>query len=340
MGFQSFEERAKNDRDYIRRRLEIHGGYDKHGDVFGIARPLPGPVLLRLKKFHDAKAREQFIDEFTFFQYRDRCPSWRSVLFASDCFSDEEKSSNTLNGKSYTPEGGKAYVAQLIASGELVVYYTGSSIPTRDQNHHLPWRKPKAKEEFILVVQQPYSLGEHDEPGYVHPEKTNTMQGGEVVPDKINPQHLDLITSHPNAHAISVHGDAVTDAQLMNRARTGIKPNGDVGGIPKISTAFHSDELLVFADQAVRNNGGLASAIARNPGQTAIRVTVDDVGDLGVDLGRGFERLYGTGNKTANANMVGAPARIQNLQSVEGFYMFNPNTKIWETISIFPAPKL
>ena len=83
MSFQSFEERAKKDPAYIRRRLEIHGGYDKNGDVFGIARPLPGPVLLLVKTFHDAKAREQFIDEFTFFRYAGRCPSWYSVLLAS-----------------------------------------------------------------------------------------------------------------------------------------------------------------------------------------------------------------------------------------------------------------
>jgi len=166
-----------------------------------------------------------------------------------------------------------------------------------------------------------------------------TTQGRSVVSDKINPQHLDLVTSHPNAHAMSVHGGSVTDVQLIHRAQTGVKPNGDVGGIPKISTAFHSDEALVFADQAVRNNGGLQAAIARNPGETAIRVTVDDVGDLGVDLGRGFERLYKTGNKTGNANMVGAPARVDNLTSVEGFYMLNQNTNVWETISIFPAPK-
>ena len=183
MGFQSFEERAKNDPDYIRRRLEIHGGYDKHGDVFGIARPLTGPVSLSVKTFRDAKALEQFIDEFTFFRYGGRCPSWYSVLFASDCFSGEEEYSYTLKGKSYTPEGGKAYVIQLIASGELVVHYTGSWIPPADRNHHLPWPKSSAKEEFLPVVHQPYTLGPHEEPDYVPPKKTSTMQGGEVVPD-------------------------------------------------------------------------------------------------------------------------------------------------------------
>ena len=183
MGFQSFEERAKKDPDYIRRRLEIHGGYDKHGDVFGIARQLPGPVLLPLKTFHDAKALEQFIDEFTFFRYGGRCPSWHSVLFASDCFSGEEKSSNTLKGKSYTPDRGKAYVTQLIASGELVVHCSGSWIPPGDRNHHLPWREPRAKEEVLPVVQRRPSLGPHEEPGYESPEKTNRVSGGGVVPD-------------------------------------------------------------------------------------------------------------------------------------------------------------
>ena len=184
MGFQSFEERAKKDPDYIRRRLEIHGGYDKHGDVFGIARPLPGPVSLSVKTFRDAKTLEQFIDEFTFFRYGGRCPSWYSVLLASECFSGEEKYSYTLKGKNYTPEGGKAYVTQLIASGELVVHYTGSWIPPGDRNHHLPWPKSSTKEEFLPVVHRPYTLGPHEEPDYVPSEKTSTLSGREVIPDK------------------------------------------------------------------------------------------------------------------------------------------------------------
>jgi len=195
---QSFEERAKKDPAYIRRRLEIHGGYDKNGDVFGIARPLPGPVLLPVKTFHDAKAREQFIDEFTFFRCAGRCPSWYSVLLASDCFSGDEKYSYTLKGKNYTPEGGKTYVTQLIASGELVVYYTGSWIPSGDRNHHLPWPKSSTKEEFLPVEQRPYTLGPHEEPGYVPPVNSHAtfsiandsknmsmMQDEGVVPDNI-----------------------------------------------------------------------------------------------------------------------------------------------------------
>jgi len=154
-------------------QLKIDGGYDKHGDVFVIARPLTGSVSFPVKTFDDAKAREQFIEEFTFFRYGGQCPSWDSVLFANDCFSGEEKYSDTLKGESYTPDRGKAYVTQLIASGELVVHCAGSWIPPGDRNHHLPWpTKPKEKEEILPVVDHgSYALGPHDGPGSEHPEK-------------------------------------------------------------------------------------------------------------------------------------------------------------------------
>jgi len=169
-------------------QLEIDGGYDKHGDVFVIARPLTGSVSLPVKTFDDAKALEQFIEEFTFFRYGGQCPSWHSVLFANDCFSGEEKYSDTLKGKSYTSEEGKAYVIQLIDSGELVVHETGSWIPPGDRNHHLPWPKSSAKEEFVTVKHQPYTLGPHEEPGYVPPVETSTVldeDDEKVVPDNI-----------------------------------------------------------------------------------------------------------------------------------------------------------
>ncbi|MET1257444.1 hypothetical protein [Aliikangiella maris] len=125
----------------------------------------------------------------------------------------------------------------------------------------------------------------------------------------------------------------------MYRAKTAVKPNGDVGpSVPPLSSAFHSDELLVFADQAVRNGGALQKAIARQPNQSVVRVTIDDAGDLGADLGRGFKRVYGSGNKAKNLETHGAPVRVDNLRSVEGVYMFNPSKNVWETITIFPAP--
>lgn len=136
-----------------------------------------------------------------------------------------------------------------------------------------------------------------------------------------------------------VHGGSVSDGDLMLRAKSAKKPNGDVGpSVPPLSSAFHSDELLVSADQAVRNSGALQKAIARQPGQSVIRVTVNDAGDLGTDFGRGFKRVLSGGNKAKNIKIHGAPVKVNNLRSVEGLYQFNPSTKVWGTITIFPAP--
>lgn len=126
----------------------------------------------------------------------------------------------------------------------------------------------------------------------------------------------------------------------MYRAVTGEAPDGHikiVNGktiVPPMSSAFNSDELLVFADQAVRNNGALRTAIESNPGATIVTVKPSDVGDLGVGLGRGFERLAGS---KLQPDLQGAPNMVPNLRSVQATYEFNSLSKSWETITIFPS---
>ena len=149
-------------------------------------------------------------------------------------------------------------------------------------------------------------------------EATDTgFDGPKNASSEIDPQKLELLTSHPDAHSFSVHGGSVTDGDLMVRAKSGIKPNGATGpSVPPLSSAFHSDDLLVQADQFVRDNA-LQSAIARNPGSNTVRVTVDDVGDVGIYLGRGFKRVWSNGNAAKNLEVLGAPAKVDNLRGVE-----------------------
>jgi len=169
---------------------------------------------------------------------------------------------------------------------------------------------------------------------------TSNVVGAGGASSKIDPLHLDLVTVHPNAHSIARHGGNVTDEQLMYRALSGVAPDGHVKVIngktilPPMSSAFHSDQLLIQADQAVRNGGALQAVIAQNPGKTIVTVKPADVGDLGVNLGRGFERVSGS---KLNPALQGAPELVSDLRSVQATYEFNQTTKIWETITIFPA---
>jgi len=133
----------------------------------------------------------------------------------------------------------------------------------------------------------------------------------------------------------------VTDGQLMTRALTGVAPDGSVklakNGVPilpPMSSAFHSDQLLAYADQYVRNNGALVDAIVSNPGAPYVTVTPSVVGDMGVDLGRGYVRL---GGSKFSPDLQGASQLINNLRSVQGTYAFNPATGQWETVTLFPA---
>ncbi|MBB3193723.1 hemagglutinin repeat-containing protein [Roseateles terrae] len=172
--------------------------------------------------------------------------------------------------------------------------------------------------------------------GNSQPEPAASERYELVGPTK--PTNWDSLTSHPDSHALAVHGGAVTDDQLIVRARTGIKPDGSAGPIPKLASAFYSDDLLIETDQAIRSGGALARAIARQPGQTVVRVETQDVGDLGKNVGYGYARLGGTGNMTANAAASGPLQRVDGLKSAQGIYEFNPNKGVWETITVYPVP--
>ncbi|QMV15561.1 hypothetical protein Vspart_02883 [Vibrio spartinae] len=185
----------------------------------------------------------------------------------------------------------------------------------------------------LPFVEEVYERSAKDKQKVVE-EKNSDVSG------KINSQHLELVTRHPNTHSIARHGGSVTDEQLMHRALTGVAPDGHVKVVkgktilPPMSSAFHSDELLVRADQAVRNNGALQAIIAQNPNKSILTLTPKDVGDLGVDLGRGFERIAGS---KFNPELQGATNMVENLRSVQATYEFNQVKQVWETITIFPS---
>lgn len=289
MSFRGFEDKAKNDPSYIQLRLSSQSGYDKHGHVFAFARPLTGSVTYPVRTFRDTKALEQFIAEFTFFRYRGTCPSWRSVLLSSNHFSEEEAFSGTLKGKTYTPEVGKAYVTQLLASGELVAHNMDSWVPGKDRNHHLPWPKPKpsVEEEFLPVTPPRFSLGPHDEPGYAPPptkppedktagnddasliittagssEETSTTLDEEIVSDKTPPD----LNAKATQDVSSVTAPIDFDGHILSGE---VKPNGSVVGGHSIA---NGNVRVISGTQSPPNAQGVYTAQIEvpdpaNPGQ-------------------------------------------------------------------------
>lgn len=125
---------------------------------------------------------------------------------------------------------------------------------------------------------------------------------------------------------------------MIHRALTGEAPDGSVRLdrrrdnpiLPPLSSAFHSDELLVFAEQTLRNNH-LQRAIALSPGQNVIRLSGVD---LGTDLGRGFARI---GGSRFRPDLQGPTELISNLQKVDAVFKYDANTGKWITDTIFPT---
>jgi len=131
-------------------------------------------------------------------------------------------------------------------------------------------------------------------------------------------------------HALERHGGAVTDKQLYVRAQTGVAPDGSKTrrGYTPTSTAFNSDELLVQADDFLRNNY-LDDAI-KNAAPGTLRVKVS--ADTGVELGRGYIPV---GKKTG---LSGPLQKVDGLTNVEAWYVYDPAKNIWQTNTIYPIP--
>ncbi len=167
------------------------------------------------------------------------------------------------------------------------------------------------------------------------PEIVMTAWGGRVamrsvgkggVPNKKLTAQLDRLRAE--GHALERHGGSVTDEQLYVRARTGVAPDGSKTrrGYTPTSTAFNSDELLVQADDFLRNNY-LDDAIKNaEPGTLRIKVSAD----TGVDLGRGYVPV---GKKTG---LSGPLQKVDGLTNVEAWYVYDPAKNIWQTNTIYP----
>jgi hypothetical protein len=170
------------------------------------------------------------------------------------------------------------------------------------------------------------------------------LSGGQGAVNVRKPYYPGDLTSHPDAHAFQVHGGKVTDAELIRRSHTGVKPGLDKEGnevmaaIPEMSSAFHSDDYVRWVDKTIRESGALKAAAARQPGIPRIRVGVQDVGDLGVDLGRGYKRILPkNAGKDDNGRVFGPTQRIGGLRSAGGYYRLNPLTGRWENITLYPG---
>jgi len=160
----------------------------------------------------------------------------------------------------------------------------------------------------------------------------NTVVGGilggikRVGPN--NTQRLDDLKIQ--GHSLERHGGSITNEQLYTRARTGIAPDGSKTrrGYTPTSTAFNSDDLLVHADDFLRNNY-LNSAIKNaEPGTLRIKVS----GNTGVDLGRGYVPV---GKKTG---LSGPLQKVDGLTNAEAWYVYDPAKNIWQTNTIYPIP--
>ncbi len=256
-------------------RLESQDGYNNtSGWSFGICRPITGfdPIPFQAKHgiwhhtFPDKKALEDFIDDFTFFRYGGRCPSWYTVLWESDLLSQEEKNTHTLNGKSYTPEAGKARVVELLHSGELALYGTDNWIPAKDRNHHLV-PKARRKVEYLPVTPQPYSLGPHDMPGVEPParvSKSATERRKENHQEQKRDEKIDLSTfdeiyaKTPAAKSeidsmadeiSEMSGGQVAKAPIKSRERAIQKIMDDYGGDTKRIKDLARNTIIVSPDK-------------------------------------------------------------------------------------------
>jgi hypothetical protein len=191
---------------------------------------------------------------------------------------------------------------------------------------------------------------------------------------EVEAKAIDGLTSLPDAHAFERHGGKVTDAQLKFRALSGLTPDLELSApkpkkiesyreisniiehkgitVPAKVTAFHSDSNLILADRLLRaKGGGLEKALLRNNltpeviaekisrgEKVSVMVKAADVGDTGIDLGRGFKNAQNIKyNSETLLKDLDSMEAINGLSSVEACYVLNPQTMQWETLTIYPS---
>jgi len=139
-------------------------------------------------------------------------------------------------------------------------------------------------------------------------------------------------------HAVVRHGGSVTNAQLFNRAVTGVAPDGTAvlnkaGNvvIPPSSSAFNSDALLVHADQVIRDRYlDRALAISQVSLVNGQKLTIE-AADIGQVIGRGYDSV----SKTVGA--VGPLQYVDNLSRATAVLQYNAATGRWNTVTIYPT---
>ncbi len=152
----------------------------------------------------------------------------------------------------------------------------------------------------------------------------------------IDPKQLALLTDLKGAHALERHGGVVTDEQLITRARTGLTADKHQGPIPRLSSAFHSDQLLAQADAFVRSSGRLENARASNSSEFRIKLSdMPEFRDLGADLGRGYAPVL-KGDPLKVGGYEGPLQRFDSLRGVSGVYEFDHATQRWLTHTLYP----
>jgi len=160
------------------------------------------------------------------------------------------------------------------------------------------------------------------------------ITGGGLVSRGLQAARAKDAAIHPLAHAYTKHGGWVTDDLLIARARTGVAPGGAVAKkYPSKATAFHSDELLELADARIRASGILEAQLAA--GNASMKITKDMLGDLGADLGRGYVPVRP--NVAVNSGRFEGPLlKVDNMRGVSGTYIYNPSTKAFDMITLYP----
>ena len=157
-----------------------------------------------------------------------------------------------------------------------------------------------------------------------------------VIPDDA----LKLVTNHPNAHSLARHGGNVTDEQLMTRALRGQAPDGTIKEVkgkvilPPMSSAFHSNDLLLYADQEIRKKGGVLEKKIKESNSNIVTVKPNDMDSFELDLGRGFKRI---GKAKYQPDLQGPIEMVNGLDKVQATYELNKSNGVWETITIFPS---
>lgn len=172
--------------------------------------------------------------------------------------------------------------------------------------------------------------------------------------DQYTEEEFRLLKHHDgefSPHTVERHGPHVTKEHLIERAKTGVTPDGIPSNfIPGVSSRFTDKNALLESAQTVKPGSAIhTQKLANATDRELMNGSMTVVVNIGKPIGNGFQTNTSkglgksvpldtqTGKPQKGITFVGEPVPINNLTHVSVNYQLDTSTNTWYINTLYPS---